>query len=562
MSACTELSLHYHSPSLPAIYSVSQSSDAKVISELLSGAEKESVLLTQAGQILLDNPDLATLMGYRAHYSEFEESGPVTSVEQALRRLYQKRWEDMLTRCEFNLLMPPKRHQAFKAQLKTNDVPPFTAEFVYPTIEQWLSEQDRYFAERVDEIFHALSDSHITNSPSGFGGKLIFKLESSEGANVLDQLRLVLACLIGRATRLEAARMHFGTKEMLHYLEREKKFGEWIALDSGLLSLKIFKVGTVHVSIDSEMAAHLNDILSMIYPLSIPAKFRTANPISRAKYVASEHATLPLSALQAMIEACKNAHSFDRQSDVYPIFEAHLTDRRASKQHFYATIKSNSPLDEKALQYICTSLGAKFIKGMNMLNGEPLLTALFDYSPSKLSGVLSAIGAVPDLNAFQFYPTKGSLSARVAAQVEAHHTEALTYLEPSAGVADLLDAMPFISKRNVTAVELSPLMAKVLHYKGYSVLQGDFITHSREMYQASRRFDRIVMNPPFCNNQAYDHTMAAYHLLKTDGVLFAVLPASLYHSFDNVGCGIVKSEIFADAFEGTSVQVFVIELHK
>lgn len=554
MSACRSLSVSYTSPSLPEPVSVAKSEDGKLIQSLISEREKNVSMIETAGQVFLDNPHLAALMGY--HTVHQQDVKPITSVADAVARYDQSAWERLLNKSQFTMLMPYTRRQRFLADVTGDERPPFTVEHVIPTVQSWLLDQDIFFAERVDAIFHALSPEHITNSPAGFGGKMIFKTDSSEQGRVLDELRMVLTCLLGKISRLDAATRSYSSVAMINQLISTRQFGKLIAIDNGLISLKIHKVGTCHIYIDPEMAAHLNDILSMLYPLSIPAKFRAKSPIPKSRFVASTDDPIPTMLLSTLIARLGNdCVGFDRFSDCYPVLSESVAKLSRRRQYFMVTLPDNTTLD-KHWHALISALGCV----LQTVNNVHYL--VFDYYPKGMAATLSRIGTMPDLNAFQFYPTRGQLAQDVASRVDAHHEAGLTYLEPSAGRADLLDAMDFINSSDVHTCELSPFFAGILRCKRYPVTEGDFLATAATWYKSQRRFDRAVMNPPFCNNQALDHTLAAYHLLNAGGKLFAVLPTSLYNAFDNLGCTVVKSQPYAGAFDGTNVSTFIVELHK
>lgn len=556
MSACQSLALHYTSPSLPAAVQLAKTEDGQLIQSLLAKRETQVDLMKHAGKILLDNPELASLMGYCANYTN--ESRPVTSIEEAINRLEKNLWSTLLSDARFTMLMPTARRAAFLASLNAEERPPFTAEHVIPTVQGWLLDQDRYFAERVDEIFHALSDTHITNSPAGFGGKMILKISETQSGRVLDELRLVLACLLGHATRLEAATMSYGSGAMLDALESKKQFNQSITLDSGALALKIYKVGTCHITIDPELAAHLNDILSMIYPLSIPAKFRAQNPIKAAKFVASAEDMLPVRTMATLMHCLKNnLFGVERRSETFPFIEK--ATEKLPRRHLYYTMSlpDNQVIDDN-WKAIALALGAV----IDVCGVDNELRLVFDYNAKEIIPVLSRLGGLPNIKEHQFYPSKGQIARDFSQRVLAHHTDEADYLEPSTGHADLLGTMEFISRTRLTTLELAPLFCEILRLKGYATIQGDFLSQAREWFKTQRRFHRVVMNPPFCNQQAKNHVLAAYHLLHAGGKVFAILPASLYNAFDDLGVTTVKSPVYTNAFDNTDVATFILELHR
>lgn len=554
MSACHSLAIDYRSPSLPEPIMIAKSEDGKLVQSLLRLREEKAALLSHLGQLLLDNPSLAGLMGYTASY--INDRAPVKSVEEAISRLDHEYWATLMRDAQFTMLMPAARREAFLSAAKNADRPPFTEEHVLPTIQGWLLDQDRFFAERVDGLFHSLSDTHITNSPAGFGGKMIIKTTKSGYGAKLDDLRLVLSCLLGKVTRLEAATMSYGSEWALDTMISQERFNHPFRLDEGALTIRVFKVGTCHVTIDPELAAHLNDILSMLYPLSIPAKFRAKNPIKPARAVANTNILIPSRILSHIFRMFKDkTFSYEYHAPMHQELAKVMGHPR--KTYSACTIPTELK-NEPFWAVLADALGAT----LHTWSTTQERAMVFSYSPRELIGELSLQGEIPDKKAFQFYPSKGRISRDFAARVEAHHAPKLTYLEPSAGTADLLDAMGFLDRRYLKTVELSTLSAAVLRAKRYPVIQADFLSQAAIWFSTQVRFDRITMNPPFCQSQAKDHTMAAYHLLNENGKLFAILPGSLYNAFDHLDAKVVKSALYENAFNDTQVTTFILELHK
>lgn len=554
MSTCTQLTHYYSSPSLPEPLNVAQSVDGKMIQQALLARNTVAKSLSSVCQTVLDNREILSWMGFQPVFDKHH--GSVNSVEEALQRLDSSYWEHLLENAKFTHLMPDARRKAFLSKDLKNQRPPFTEEHVIPTVQSWLLDQDLFFAERVDSIFHALSPTHITNSPAGFGTKLIMNIEKNEQISILDELRLVLSCLLGRSTRLEAATRSYGTKAMINTLINQRAYGKTLLLDSGLLSIKIFKVGTCHIWIDPEMAAHLNDILSMLYPHSIPAKFRSRTPVKAPRYVASAETLIPMPIMTTLISAL-NDHTLciDRMSDLYTLLEESIMQLKKQKYYSCVSLPKGTVIDS-TWKKIAQALGAI----LDVKDDVPFM--VFDYSTKNLPGTLSLLGTLPDLNAFQFFPSKGQIASDLATRVMAHHDEKLQYLEPSAGHGDLIDQLELIPKNTITTVELSPLFATILQAKQYKVVQHDFLSQAKTWFTDQVRFDRVVMNPPFCRNQAKDHTVAAHALLNEKGILFAILPMSLYHAFDDKKGHIVKSAPYNGAFEHTNVTTFILEWHK
>ncbi|WP_258168946.1 methyltransferase [Enterobacter cloacae] len=94
--------------------------------------------------------------------------------------------------------------------------------------------------------------------------------------------------------------------------------------------------------------------------------------------------------------------------------------------------------------------------------------------------------------------------------------------------------------------------------KGYDTTEADFLTWSKSNQQ--KKFDYVVMNPPFADNRARLHLQAAASHLAAGGSLAAVLPLSL-QGLDNLLGEEFRTEwmdVFENEFENTTVSVRIL----
>ena len=128
----------------------------------------------------------------------------------------------------------------------------------------------------------------------------------------------------------------------------------------------------------------------------------------------------------------------------------------------------------------------------------------------------SAIYAIPETKKAQetFYPTPPELAKRMISLVKWSDVESV--LEPSAGKGDLAryacwelkarkDYRPsfektenYIPHADVDCVEIDPNLQAILRDKGFRVVHDDFMT-----YHTHKRYDLILMNPPFSDGAAH-----------------------------------------------------------
>lgn len=115
-------------------------------------------------------------------------------------------------------------------------------------------------------------------------------------------------------------------------------------------------------------------------------------------------------------------------------------------------------------------------------------------------------------------------------------------LEPSAGTGNILNKILTYYSSDITAVELNQQLAQHLTREfadRINLVNADFLEWSK---LTEARFDCIYMNPPF---KTYaKHIDAAYHLLKSNSDIMAIVPASC--QFGNVVAEF-DSSLFASA---------------
>jgi len=94
-------------------------------------------------------------------------------------------------------------------------------------------------------------------------------------------------------------------------------------------------------------------------------------------------------------------------------------------------------------------------------------------------------------------------------------------LEPSCGEGELLDAIQALAGVKATGVEINSTLADISHKKGHQVVCCDFLTLGQ-----SGDVDRVIMNPPFENQQDIDHVRHAFGFLGELGRLVAIMSPS------------------------------------
>jgi hypothetical protein len=171
----------------------------------------------------------------------------------------------------------------------------------------------------------------------------------------------------------------------------------------------------------------------------------------------------------------------------------------------------------------------------------------FDYRPYDIIAQVINSGCVPDQQSHQYYPTPPMVAAEAIETADISVGDLC--LEPSAGQGGLADLMP----DDTTCIEISDLHCKVLEAKGRKAIQADFIKWS------GGKFDKIVMNPPYSEGRWQAHITHAATMLRPEGALIAILPASAKTKEVLPGMNCSWSRVFSNEFAGTSVSVVILK---
>jgi len=437
----------------------------------------------------------------------------ITGAVGALNAHY---WERAISLTNVRDLMPQARRNEWAESITNQTCPDFVEEHVRPTLEHLLNSRQQFFAERVDGIYTALSDTHLTNNPMGFGKRMIIsRVLDGYGTlcyptiGFINDLRCVIAKFMGRDEP-----SHTASRNVVEFALRHRR-GQWVTLDGGALRIRCYMVGTAHLEIHEDMAWRLNAILASIHPTAIPANFRTQKERKGKRAFKLMDRPLPF----AVIEAISSMRRTPRQL----IWS-------------YSTGKA---------------VRAEALKTLEAIGGIPMSDGVsFDYMYADVLDELLASGCIPDFKSHQFYPTPECLAESLVrmADVESHHR----VLEPSAGTGNLARKIP---SEHITCVEISPLHCEVLKALNLDPVQADFLAWAET---TSERFDRVIANPPFSEGRHQAHLQAAAKLLVPGGRIASILPASCRGKDLLPGFVHEWSEVLDNQFAGTSVSVVML----
>lgn len=408
------------------------------------------------------------------------------------------------------------------------DMMPFERDAVVNTIKQLLLMRTQFFSEKVDGIFRGLSGEHVTNSPMGFGKRMIIANASTwEKTGLIDDLRMVIAKFRGLPEKLG---MSSGD-----LLRRMPRSGEWFDIDGGAMRIRLYKVGTAHFEVHEDFAWKLNKVLAALYPAAIPSEFRQPSKKKRKlKDFELFDDLLPAPVRKAIgdmrpFNGSSRAYDFNYcHSDKAIITEASAVLRAVGGVEVEREYNADRWGHEKRTRKVWE----------------------FDYDCREILLQLAAWGRVPNAKSHQFYPTPESLARDAVTMAEDGAAPGMAWLEPSAGQGGLADLMP---KADTLCVEISRLHCDILRAKGHQVEHADFLG-----WQPAVKPDRIVMNPPFSEGRWQAHVEHAASMLAPTGKLVAIVPASAKDKFHLEGFTTSWSDVYVNAFATASVSVVIL----
>ena len=144
---------------------------------------------------------------------------------------------------------------------------------------------------------------------------------------------------------------------------------------------------------------------------------------------------------------------------------------------------------------------------------------------------LLSLDSMPKVNPHSYHPTPKVMLSSIFEHTAANPDEwghlkerPIEILEPSCGEGAILDEVKRQFTKagisfNITCIELDPINAIRLRSKGYSPIVTDFLKFNTE-----KKFDLILINPPFESINFIKHIRKAQKLLNKDGYLVGVVP--------------------------------------
>lgn len=454
--------------------------------------------------------------------------------EGAVKALEAEYWNKVILLTGVMEIMPEKRRHELREQIRKLETVEFNSDNIKSTVTDLLLNRDRFFAERLDGVFKALSGSHVTNQPEGFSKRMIIDNAHDCGLynawshtdyrkmGYLHDLRLIVRKFAGLPDEGDV-NLSGVTSNLVK--AAFKVTGQWMSIDNGHIRLRVYKKGTAHVEISPDMAWKLNTVLAYLYPTAIPPKFRQ-KPKKQSKEFKLMDKPLPSEVVTELAN-----------SDI-------------STQFIKVKAYSINKAIEKELHSVLKQIGGVLTEKPREKYYYNVFS--FDYNVYEVIEEIIKTGEIPDHKSYQFYPTPENIAQD--AVVMADIQEGNTCLEPSAGIGGIADFMP---KDKTTCIEISELHSRILKDKGFNVVTGDFLKLAEK---TSKRFNRIIMNPPYSEGRWKAHLEAASSLLDKNGKLVAVLPASVKGKELIKGFKHNYSKVYSNEFSGTSIDTVILVL--
>lgn len=160
--------------------------------------------------------------------------------------------------------------------------------------------------------------------------------------------------------------------------------------------------------------------------------------------------------------------------------------------------------------------------------GGKVKAHIFDKDPRGKLTDACGNGSIVTAKDEDFYPTPREVAVTLVQKAVEYLdlSKPWSFLEPSAGKGDIACCVPYQGCESFALVERSKDRAQYLRerFNGFdkvAVFEADFLECDPLI---KKEFDIIVMNPPFSNNQAPKHILHAWSMLKSGGVLGAIMP--------------------------------------
>lgn len=487
------------------------------IDTMVDNYNKDYSVLCELYDSLKNTPDHLTTMLYSNHGGYLKHDFKNVDVE--LKALH---WREVYNRSNISdIISSARKDEITNHFYNKSELPDFNYENIKSTLTIWFSDLNKMFCEKVDTCFKKLSGTHVTNQPQGFTKKIIYKnmvdytwfttvfntyTFKTSAIDIIHDLRTAIQTLY----KLPISD-RYNTELILKSINERN---EYTSFDNGAFKIKVFKNGNAHIELHPHVAIMLNCELAKLYPNAIPPVHRTeCKEIKTYEFNYTKLSNNEISNLRDLI--LRSTHSIDNGRHVYKIKSYYI------------------PQVEDILHFLGVTIDDK-------------TTFSADYDIVEAIRHIITNGIV-DYKSNQFYPTPDIIVDFIYDSIPT--VKGKTILEPSAGMGNI--ARKF-KDGVIQCMEKEPLNCIILNLKGLNVEYGDFLLHNK-------KYDIIVMNPPYNNKQWKTHTNHAVSLLNDGGAVYAALPVNKKHEFE---CNVEVLATFDNEFDNTQISISVYKLTK
>lgn len=509
---------------------------------------------------------MALSIAFEKHYiasslnrNEISSIYELMSKSNLYKKLSQKYWHKAFDISQAKNVMPSERISEWNEQIQNGELPEFNIENVFSTVFEFFTGRRKYMAEKADGILKSLSSNHKTNMSDQITEKFIFEdmvFPRSQQVNIKMAEKINdLRSLIRQIRGLDEYSSISSSLMIKHFYFNNT--GEWNYIDGNAFRLKIYKKGTAHIELHPEIVEEMSILLSELYPMQISNKKEFTK---RKKEFKNYELRKDMISYQVCEIITKKITQYCNPFYEYDFCRKIEDGVQKCKDINNIMALSVCNFEFEGESY--NSIPKELIDIFPLLGIKERKYAHFtwfsaDYNAIPVLRKIAYQGWIDDYKSYQFYPTKKDLADKLI-DYASFETGEEKVLEPSAGQGGLCSVIP-VNKENIDCVEISEINKLILTSKGYNIVANEFLSFSQK---TKKRYDRIVMNPPFSKGRAKLHVEQAFKLLNENGNVSAIVPASFKDKIIIEGEKHTYSEIFTDNFDNTSVSVVIVRIEK
>lgn len=411
-------------------------------------------------------------------------------------------------------------------------IPPFDRSTVYGSLSLIESHRANFFSMRVDALWKGLSPSHKTNWGGAFHKRFILDWMYNDHGSTTQKDRVFHDLINVCSTIMTGAEDPF-TSAYAELRYARERHGEWVEVMGGVIRIKAFLKGTLHVEIHPEIAFRMNIALAYIHPNALPDEATLKPPRRKSGFGSAE---LLKSPVQPQVRSYLRSCTQQQQPDGLWMLKC------TGASHYIGTLSGGI---KSMIDVVLEQIGGVRHSDVH----------LFDYPPQEVVSEIVNSGKVPDKVSHQFYSTPAELAKEFIEWVGVD--ELSICYETSAGTGSIAKHMPL----QTYCVEVDRLRALALDKMGFEVKQADFLRLAPGDLHGA--VDAVLMNPPYAGRAWQDHMEHAVQFVRNGGVIGAILPEGARRKMPSIqGVEVIYSEPKNNRFPDTTISVVFAKWQK